>query len=188
VENRVKERLTGAIILVAAMVILVPEMFSGHRAAPDAAVASPPRPATEGPPLRSYTMDRESQSSLRSAQPEAAPVPVEKAAPAPTAPPPVPAAAPVAVAVAPPRLPVPASAAPSAADEGFYVQVGSFSKADNAQRYAREISRKGFAARVDTGKGNLLRVRVGPVAGRAAALELKAQLAASGYEGALTAP
>jgi DedD protein len=186
VENRVKERLTGAIILVAAMVILVPEMFSGHRAAPDAAVASPPRPATEGPPLRSYTMDRESQSSLRSAQPEATPAPVEKAAPAPPATPPAAAAAPVVV--APPRMPVVAPGATAAEEGGFYVQVGSFSKADNAQRYAREISRKGFAARVDTGKGNLLRVRVGPVAGRAAALELKAQLAARGYEGALTPP
>ena len=55
-ENRIKERLTGALILVAALVIVVPELLSGRV---DPAVHDVPaaRPATEGPPVRSYTMD-----------------------------------------------------------------------------------------------------------------------------------
>ena len=50
-----KERLTGAIILVVLIVLLVPELLSGpsrSAPAPQAAVSS-----TEGPPLRSYTIN-----------------------------------------------------------------------------------------------------------------------------------
>jgi len=52
-ENRLKERLTGAAIVVAIMVLLVPEMFRGQRtgAAADASSSS------DGPPVRSYTID-----------------------------------------------------------------------------------------------------------------------------------
>ena len=56
-ETRIKERLTGALILVAVFVLLVPELLSGRRAAPAPGEAPAARPATEGPPLRSYTMD-----------------------------------------------------------------------------------------------------------------------------------
>jgi DedD protein len=52
-ENRLKERLTGAAILVALVVMLVPEMFHGQRG-DVAAVASS---SGEGPPVRSYTID-----------------------------------------------------------------------------------------------------------------------------------
>jgi DedD protein len=52
-ENRLKERLTGAAILVALIVLLVPEMFRGQRSElPDSAGSS-----GEGPPVRSYTID-----------------------------------------------------------------------------------------------------------------------------------
>jgi DedD protein len=51
----VKERLTGAIILVALMVLLVPELLTGPiRSAPRAAALAS---ATAGAPLRSYTID-----------------------------------------------------------------------------------------------------------------------------------
>jgi len=52
-ENRLKERLTGAAILVALIVMLVPEMFHGQRADVAASASS----SGEGPPLRSYTID-----------------------------------------------------------------------------------------------------------------------------------
>ncbi len=51
-ENRLKERLTGAAILVALIVLLVPEMFRGQRG--DAAA---PASSGDGPPMRSYTID-----------------------------------------------------------------------------------------------------------------------------------
>ena len=51
-ENRLKERLTGAAILVALIVLLVPEMFHGQRG--DTAA---PASSGDGPPIRSYTID-----------------------------------------------------------------------------------------------------------------------------------
>jgi DedD protein len=52
-ENRLKERLTGAAILVALVVMLVPEMFHGRRGDVAAIAGS----SGEGPPVRSYTID-----------------------------------------------------------------------------------------------------------------------------------
>jgi len=52
-ENHLKERLTGAAILVALIVLLVPEMFHGRRPEPSAGTGS----SAEGPPVRSYTID-----------------------------------------------------------------------------------------------------------------------------------
>jgi cell division septation protein DedD len=58
----VKERLTGAIILVALLVLLVPELLTGPtpRAVADAA-------GTEGAPLRSYTIDLAEDGARQSA-------------------------------------------------------------------------------------------------------------------------
>src|SRR3569833_3174930 len=57
-ELLVKERLTGAIILVVLVVLLVPELLSG----PKGPAATPPAtgaasPSSEEPPLRSYTIN-----------------------------------------------------------------------------------------------------------------------------------
>jgi DedD protein len=52
-ENRLKERLTGAAILVALVVMLVPEMFHGQRGE----VAPTAGSSGEGPPERSITID-----------------------------------------------------------------------------------------------------------------------------------
>jgi DedD protein len=52
-ENRLKQRLTGAAILVALIVMLVPEMFHGQRGNVAATAGS----SGEGPPVRSYTID-----------------------------------------------------------------------------------------------------------------------------------
>jgi len=61
----VKERLTGAIILVALIVLLVPELLTGPlRSAPRAAAMAPP--AGE-PPLRSYTINLADDGRTRTA-------------------------------------------------------------------------------------------------------------------------
>jgi DedD protein len=106
VENVTKERLTGALILVAALVILVPEMLSGPDSDHAAATTSTQDPAA-GPPLRTYDMLLEpssgaqpaAQETLTPASPvavEAVPPPVTQAAPpaAPEVVAPAPAAAP----------------------------------------------------------------------------------------------
>jgi DedD protein len=63
--GQVKERLTGAIILVALMVLLVPELLTGPiRSAPRAAALAT---AAGGAPLRSYTIDLAEENHSRSA-------------------------------------------------------------------------------------------------------------------------
>ncbi|HEY3809337.1 MAG TPA: SPOR domain-containing protein [Steroidobacteraceae bacterium] len=52
-ETRLKQRLTGAAILVALVVLLVPEMFRGQHAP----VATSASSGGEGPPMRSYFID-----------------------------------------------------------------------------------------------------------------------------------
>jgi len=54
-ESRLKERLTGAAILVALIVLLVPEIFRGQRG--NDASPSAGGNGSEGAPLRSYTID-----------------------------------------------------------------------------------------------------------------------------------
>jgi DedD protein len=61
-EARVKERLTGAVILVAILVLLVPELLTGPES------SSPAKPAgAEGAPLRSYTIDLADDAARRTA-------------------------------------------------------------------------------------------------------------------------
>ena len=60
-ENRLKERLTGAAILVALVVMLVPEMFHGQRGD----IAASPGSSGDGPPVRSYTIDLSNSPSGR---------------------------------------------------------------------------------------------------------------------------
>jgi DedD protein len=54
-ETRTKERLTGAIILVAIVVLLVPEIFSGRRQPQSQTDVPPAEPAAAGTPVRRYT-------------------------------------------------------------------------------------------------------------------------------------
>ncbi|HET6782412.1 MAG TPA: SPOR domain-containing protein, partial [Pseudoxanthomonas sp.] len=64
---------------------------------------------------------------------------------------------------------------------GFAVQLGAFSKAADANALRDKLRAGGFSAfveQVKTDKGTLSRVRVGPVASRADADKLKAQVAA----------
>jgi len=80
-------------------------------------------------------------------------------------------------ATAPPSAP----AAPAAADVGFAVQLGAFGSAAEANKLrdrARGAGFNAFVQDVRTDKGVLSRVRIGPVLGRAAADQLKAQVSA----------
>jgi DedD protein len=62
-DSLVKERLTGAIILVVLIVLLVPELLSGpSRPAPVSQAAAPSSSSSEDPPLRSYTIDLADES------------------------------------------------------------------------------------------------------------------------------
>jgi len=192
-------------ILVALMVLLVPELLTGPiRSAPRAAAMAA---SAEEPPLRSYTInladDTHSRSaaatasgpqqptSLSVAQPAAAestPSPASSAAPrapeaAPAAPPPVmPAKSGRASAVA-------ASAGNSVAgDSGAWmVQLGSFASRTNAERLAGQVRAGGFKVSVSQGSSGrrLYRVRVGPAHDREAATQLAVKLRAAGHSGSI---
>jgi DedD protein len=213
-ENRLKERLTGAAILVALIVLIVPEVFRGQSTAPRAAHAPQ---APEGAPVRSYTID------LNAAGAQAAPPQVAPPAAGPAA---APAAAPVASPVASPvetRVKAPAVAAvkargkaparPSpaahqrsaaaagaargaaaavhaatAGEAGWSVQLGLFSKADNATRLARTAHGKGFAVHVSRSARGLYRVALVGLSDRAAALRASRRLKAAGLPAAIMGP
>ena len=201
-----KERLTGAIILVALIVLLVPELLTGPvgSATRSQAVAS----SIEGPPLRSYTIKLADEARLRGASAHSGPE-----QPAPLAPAPAPAAT---ATPAPPAAqepgstptPSPAATAPAAhagpgagagaaaavqpgsaeTSGGYLVQLGSFGSRANAERLAKKVRAQGFAVSVSQGSsGHLYRVRVGPAHDRAAAGELAQQLHAHGHSGAIVA-
>ncbi|HVN46261.1 MAG TPA: SPOR domain-containing protein [Steroidobacteraceae bacterium] len=196
-----KERLTGAIILVALIVLLVPELLTGPvRSAPrSVAVAS----SAEEPPLRSYTIKLADEPRAREALSRSGP---EQPAPLAAAPPPatatpVPAgeatsgsgsassagAASAPVPTHPPASsPTRATAAVGAAEstDGYVVQLGSFASRANAERLARQVHAQGFVVSVSQGSsGHLYRVRVGPAHDRAGASELAQQLQAHGHDG-----
>ncbi len=125
------------------------------------------------------------------------PAPIAATAPASTpAPLPKPVApAPKAVAPAPkPAAPVPKPAEaikPAAANIGFAVQLGAFSKAEDANALRDKLRASGFSAfvqQVNTDNGTLSRVRVGPVASRADADQLKAQVAAKAGINGMVSP
>lgn len=110
-------------------------------------------------------------------------LPPEPAKPAPAKPVPAPATtaatAPAKPATAPATKPEPPK--PAASNVGFAVQLGAFSKPEEATALRDKVRAGGFSAFVEqvrTDKGTLNRVRVGPVASRADADQLKAQVAA----------
>ncbi|RDZ27715.1 SPOR domain-containing protein [Lysobacter silvisoli] len=101
---------------------------------------------------------------------------------APAKPPVVAAAKPAAKPVEPAKpAAVPAPTKPAASNTGFAVQLGAFGNPDEANKLRDRARAAGFSAFVEqvrTDKGSLSRVRLGPVADRAAADKLKSQAAA----------
>jgi DedD protein len=194
-----KERLVGAIILVVLIVLLVPEILSGPRHAVPAA-GSTPNTAT-----RTYTIElgnpvKPPATAARDAKPPALPPPAETAKavlPAAGTPPlEKPASATTAEApAAPAPSPVAARPAPGAAlapasKAAWGAQLGSFSRAENAERLATSLRAKGYRAFVSpTGTGShvLHRVRVGPEPSREAAEALTKRLKRDGQSATVIA-
>lgn len=212
-EGPVKERLTGALILIAALIIVVPEMLSG----PDRNQPVSGDDAEAGPPLRTYQLQLDTPSAARSedqsalsprtvqAAPETPAAAVEppaaqstpEAAPAPAAPAATPAVENPAsknlaaknTAADRPAMEKPAAAAASTGN--WWAQLGSFAARENAERLARQLRAAGYQVSVSPAKSNgkeLFRVRAGPASSREAALALQSRLAAAGHKSTLVAP
>lgn len=69
--------------------------------------------------------------------------------------------------------------------DSFVLQIGAFSDAEKAERLATELKKQGFAAYTEHA-GKVVRVRVGPVAGRSAADKTAVQLKALGFSTVIT--
>lgn len=204
-DTALRNRLTGAVILVLLAVLLLPELLTGAGGTatrtPSPAGATPEGDAPEGDaPLQTLQIDL--SGTARGPAGSALPPPevtdgladdleVDPAAPPPVVRLPVPEASttapPAAVppTAAPPTAVIPPTAAPPAAAPveptatRFYVQVGTFATRERAETAQKDLARRGFKVIINettSGVRRLHRVRVGPVADRAAAVALEAQL------------
>jgi DedD protein len=201
-DSRAKQRLTGAVILVALFVLLVPELLTGP--GKDAA----PPGATDEAGMRRYDIQLDAPTGSAQSVPALQPAPevaLPPVAEKPAAETPKPAAVraqpgeaaqvetpatnPVPAAPAPTPVAKPAPVTPENVPKGaFAVQLGSFGDKGNADRLVREMAAKGFNAFVAPIKSDnrmLYRVRVGPARDRASAEALAAQLKRMGQTGSI---
>jgi DedD protein len=216
-DRRLKERLVGATILVALIVIIVPELLSGPKqpALPPLAAGLP---AT---PTRSVLVDLGTNKTT--AEPESASQPPPAQAPTPAAPASAPSAAapsaeepppastpsvttlraqsvpqaPLETPSAPPKsastatrtIPPPETQAP--AHHAWAVQLGSFASKANAERLMRRLQASGgtfYVVSGGSGAALRYRVRMGPLADRAAAEHALAKLKAQGHSATIVTP
>ena len=188
-DTALRNRLTGAVILVLLAVLLLPELLTGAGGTatrtPSTAGATP----EGGAPLQTLQIDL--SGTARGPAGSAPPPPevtdgladdreVDPAAPPPVVRLPVPEA----ITTAPPAVAPPTTAPPAAAPVDptamrFYVQVGTFATRERAETAQKDLARRGFKVTINettSGARRLHRVRVGPVADRAAAVALEARL------------
>lgn len=163
--------------------------LDANAAAPAPAASTPtPAPAPAAKPSSSVAaVSTAAPTKTESLPPEpakpvaAAPKPAEAPKPAP-AKPEVAKTEPAKPEPAKPAVAAPAApAAPAASSVGFAVQLGAFGRAEDADALRDRVRAAGFSAFVEqvrTDKGALNRVRVGPVANRGDAEQLRAQVAA----------
>ena len=209
-ERRVKERLIGASILVAFIVLVVPELLSGPK--PAARPATPEMlPATAPEPTRSVTVDLATSKAPTTPDNDAAstslPARTATPTPAPATSPPAVAiygpsrAAPSDTAAPAPRSTAPAPHAPAPVESSapppisshaaWAVQVGSFANRPNAEKLVRQLKGQGFSVYVVTGGTRAsvrYRVRVGPHADRGSAERTVTKLKSIGHASSLVAP
>lgn len=145
------------------------------------AAAPAPTPAATTAPAASSAAAAPAAATVKTETLPPEPVAAAKPAPKPEAPKPEPkpAAAKPEPATATAK-PVAVPTAPAASSVGFAVQLGAFGQATEANALRDKVRAAGFSAFVEqvrTDKGTLNRVRVGPVANRAEAENLKAQVA-----------
>jgi cell division septation protein DedD len=210
VDSTLKQRLLGAGILVALIVIVVPEFLRG-KAPPPGDPTLLPRASKEtdaNAPLRSVTVDMRESAAVPppAGSPAGAPmqppgpasaasaIPVPAAAPDGAPEPESPMAGPAAPAVVPAPAVTPASSPASAklpkpvANGPWVVQLGSFALKVSAERLARELKADGYPAYVSPvqrGARELFRVRVGPLGDRQAASAYFKTLRAAGKDVAI---
>jgi len=215
-DRRLKERLVGATILVAIIVLIVPELLSGPKrpglpplaaglpaapsrsvvvdlatskatAEPESGAASQAAPA-EAP--NSGAAEESTHTASAETAPASAPsVATLKAQTAAQAPLETPASPPKSVSAGPrPAAPM---EAPATARHGWAVQLGSFASKANADQLAHRLQGAGGSFYVVAGgSGSALRyrVRMGPLTDRSTAERALARLKAQGHPATIVTP
>lgn len=191
----VKQRLVGAIVLVAIAVAFVPAILDGPELQSDRRTTAlelpvPEQPSSKAPERRVQTVRLEPEAGAVADKPPVRPSTAARAAPVPAqSSPPQSSPKKTAPKESPSESSSPSgSSAPSrpAVSDTWYVQLGSFGELGNAQRLARDAKADGFEAQISTvvAQGKTMhRVRVGPVATREQAESLRQSLAAKGQPG-----
>jgi DedD protein len=199
--RRARRRLIGAIVLVAAIVVILPMVLD-----------SAPKPA--GQPISVQIPPPDSGGFAPKLAPLPAAPPAKEAAPAKPAveapkqaaaapqepateiPPPVKEAPPLVAEAVKEEAPKPAakpkpkaSKAPAKAKGAYVIQVIALADAGKAQQMQQQIAGAGirsYTEVVKTAKGDVTRVRAGPFASRGAAEKAREQLKALGMNGNIT--
>lgn len=217
IKKRARRRLVGAIALALLAAIVLPMMMDEepHPSIEDIQVSIPDRDkavaarrasAPESAPVAVAVPEDDEVVAAEKPAPEKAPAAGDKPAPAtPPAPAksPLPPASPTAA--TPPRPPAPTAEPrrPSADEEArlraliegkaspargdtYVLQIGAFSDAGKAAKLVDDLRARGFSAYTERA-GNVTRVRVGPVAGRAEADATAARLKSAGHAAVLQA-
>lgn len=184
-EVRVRERLVGALVLVAIVVLLVPAVLKG----PDRAPAAAGGPVNRSVEVLLDDSDAPAQDEILVPEPAAA-----QAAPPPPKLPPVQAAATPPGSsestAAPPPAPVVAARPPPTAGNGvetpaWAIQLGAFSTREKADGLVADLRKRGYAAFVleYRASGKVLhRVRVGPEQDRERAVAIAERLRKDGFQ------
>lgn len=189
-DRALKERIIGAIVLVMFVVLVVPIFLDGPTTSDEIISEQVPLPGQAGNENSTVVLARDRTQPVPGASSSAAPPEVE------------PPSRPVATqreATPPPQPdPEPAQAetetgsataqdAPVASTTGMWaVQMGSFGSAENAEKLAADLRKRGFAAflsKLSTNSGELHRVRIGPQKDRESAEAMAEQLRKAGFKG-----
>ncbi len=204
-DRALKERIIGAAVLVLFVVLVVPVFLDGPPSDTEMVTEQVLLPGQEDQDTRTIVLDRDRTEPVPNNTAEESPQPAARQE--------TPAPAPVrqeAVAEPPSRQPdedaraedsAEEPAAPPPAEEqtkpveqprlasttGMWaVQLGSFSNKDNAEKLAADLRRQGYAAflsQLETEKGQLHRVRIGPQKDRQSAEQMAARLLKVGHKG-----
>jgi len=184
-ERALKERITGAIVLVIFVVLVVPIFLDGPPEDGEIVSERVLLPGQKDQDTKTVVLERGRSepipvaSSTKGDSGKKDDVPAEPKVTQAT-PEPVPQQQSVREEQAPAPQPQTEPVKPAASTTGMWaVQLGSFSNKENAEKLAAELRKQGYAAflsQVQTSSGQLHRVRIGPQKDRASAEAMAARL------------
>jgi len=189
-EKALKERIVGAIVLVAVVVLVVPVFLDGPPAEGEIISERVPLPGQSEQKNQTIVLDRDRDQpvparELNAARRSAEQAQVTEPTPVQTPVPPPPQESTVTTAEPEPENKVVVQAAGSTTGM-WAVQLGSFANKQNAEILAADLRKQGFAAflsQLTTSSGQLHRVRIGPQKDREAADAMAARLLKAGHSG-----